>query len=219
MLVKDCMTRHPIMISPDTLAAEAERLMVENGIRHLPVVEDGKRLVGLMTRGRLALKPDMLGSLNVWEISRYVLNVKVRDLMVKGRSVRCIDGDRTVERAAAVMGEHGVGCLIVVDGDMSVVGIVTKVDIFQAFEEMLGLPRQGIRVTVRMAEQPGEFVKLINALAARQWGVMGIGTFPSPRQPGYYDAVVKIPDVSLEEVQAELSQIPGQKIVDIRSVV
>lgn len=218
MLVKDCMTRHPIMISPDTPAAEAERLMAENSIRHLPVVEDGKRLVGLITRGRLSLKPNLLGSLNVWEISRYISNLKVRDLMVKGRSVRAIDGERTVERAAAVMSENRIGCLPVVDGDNIVVGIVTEIDIFVAFEEMLGLPREGIRVTVRMRDLPGEFAKLMGILADLKWGVMGIGTFPSPRKEGYYDTVIKIPDVTLEEVQAELSKVGGQEIVDIRAV-
>ncbi|MCB0112754.1 MAG: CBS domain-containing protein [Caldilineaceae bacterium] len=218
MLVKDCMTRHPIMISPETPAEEAERLMVENGIRHLPVVEDGKRLVGLLTRSRLSLKPDAMGSLNVWEISRYVSNVKVRDLMVKRRALKSIEPDRAIERAAAVMSEHRIGCLPVVDADFSVVGIVTEIDVFAAFEEMLGLPRDGIRVTVRMRNQPGEFAKLIGVLAARQWGVMGIGTFPSPRKDGYYDAVIKIPDVTLDDVQAELSKLEGQQIVDIRAV-
>ena len=64
MLVKDCMTRHPIMVSPSTAAAEAQRLMTDNRIRHLPVVGDGKRLVGLVTRMSLAIDPAILGSLD-----------------------------------------------------------------------------------------------------------------------------------------------------------
>ena len=47
MLVKDFMTRHPIMVSPEMAAAEAQRLMTENDVRHLPVVGDGKILKGL----------------------------------------------------------------------------------------------------------------------------------------------------------------------------
>jgi len=52
MLVKDCMTRHPVMAPPTMMAAEAEHLMHENRIRHLPVVEDGK-LLGLISIGDL----------------------------------------------------------------------------------------------------------------------------------------------------------------------
>ena len=71
MLVKDYMTRHPIMIAPDTPAVDAQNLMIENNVRHLPVVGDGKRLLGLITRERLRVPPTDLGSLNVWEISRF----------------------------------------------------------------------------------------------------------------------------------------------------
>ncbi len=83
MLVKDCMTRHPIMVSPEVPAADAEKLMAENHVRHLPVIGDGKRLLGLLTRQRLALKPDAMASLNVWEISRFLSNLSVSDLMLK----------------------------------------------------------------------------------------------------------------------------------------
>jgi CBS domain-containing protein len=35
MLVKDCMTRHPTLISIDTPLTEAQQIMAENKIRHL----------------------------------------------------------------------------------------------------------------------------------------------------------------------------------------
>jgi len=46
MLVKDYMTRHPLMAAPTMPIVEAQRYMGENNIRHLPVVGDGKRLLG-----------------------------------------------------------------------------------------------------------------------------------------------------------------------------
>jgi hypothetical protein len=81
---------------------------------------------------------------------------------------------------------------------------------------MLGLPASGIRVTVRMPNQHGDFAKLTAALSANTMGVMGIGSFPSPRREGYYDVVVKIPGVTAEAVEQALSGIEGQEIVDIR---
>lgn len=219
MLVRDCMTRHPILISPNWSASEAERLMSENRIRHLPVVEDGKRLVGLITRQRLSMKPEMLGSLNVWEISRYLADLKVKQMMIKRKAIITVDEDRSVERAASLMSENKIGCLPVVDDDDVVVGVVTEVDISRAFQEMLGLPVEGLRVTVRMPNRPGEFAKLTRAIADRGWGVMGIGTFPSRRNPGFYDAVLKIPNVTEEEVRAELSKVEDQEVVDVRAIV
>lgn len=218
MLVKDCMTRHPVMISLSTKAAEAENLMTENKVRHLPVVGDGKRLEGLVTRQSLTIKPDMLGSLNVWEITRYLANMTVKDLMVSLGEVVAIAPDRTIERAARTMSEHKIGCLPVVE-DGIVVGIITEVDLMNAFQMMLGLPASGIRVTVRMPNQRGEFAKLAAALSNNGWGVMGIGSFPSPRREGFYDVVVKIPGGDAAEIEAAFNEIPGQEVVDIRTSV
>lgn len=219
MLIRDCMTRHPILAPLSLRASEAQALMAENNIRHLPIVGDGKRLAGLITRERLAVKADMLGSLNVWEISRFLSDQRVRDLMIKAKDVITITPERTVERAAAMMTEHKIGCLPVVEEGDLVVGIVTENDLLRSYQEMLGLPSEGVRVTVRMPNQHGEFVKLMAVLVEQQWGVMGIGTFPTRRDPGTYDAVIKIPNVTIEEVQKALAGIPNQTIVDIRAAV
>ncbi len=180
MLVQDCMTRHPIMVSKNTPAGEAQQIMAENKVRHLPVVADGKQLVGLVTRTRLALKSDALGSLNVWEISRYVSDLAVKDLMLKRRQVQIISPTRTIERAARLMTDYRIGCLPVVEDRDVVVGIITEVDVMRAFQEMMGLPSAGVRVTMRMPNQPGEFNKLMSVVAAQGWGVLGVGSFPTP---------------------------------------
>lgn len=219
MLIKDCMTRHPVMVSPRTTASEAQQIMAENQIRHLPVVESGKQLVGLLTRQRLVLKPETLGSLNVWEISRYLTGLTVQQVMVKARDLITITPERTVERAAAIMTAQKIGCLPVVDESNIVVGIVTKSDLLNSFQMMLGLRSEGVRVTVRMPDGPAELVKMMAVLVERNWCVTGIGTFPARRHPGYYDAVVKLPGVTVEEVQAAFAQVPGQKIIDIRVAV
>jgi acetoin utilization protein AcuB len=211
------MMRHPIMITPTTRAAEAQQIMAENKVRHLPVVGDGKRLLGLITRTRLHLKPDTLASLNMWEITRYLTNVTVKDVMLKAERVHTITPDRTIERAAHVMTDHKIGCLPVIE-DGVVVGILSDVDLLHAFQAMLGLPAEGVRVTMRMPDREGEFAKLTTVIAEQGWGIMGIGSFPTPRQPGFYDMVLKIPRISLAQVREVLSGVPDQEIVDIREV-
>ena len=220
MLVRDCMTYHPIMVAPTMPLSEAQQLMADNRIRHLPVVEDGKRLVGLLTRDSLRLKPDVLGSLNVWEISRSLAGLTVRQAMIKLPQVKLITPNRSVERAAGVMLENKVGCLPVVEDEKNkvVVGIVTAVDMLHSLQEMLGLPDTGVRVTVRMQNKKGEFARLMGVLAEQGWGVMGIGTFPVRKDPSMYNTVIKINDVDPEEVRAVFSKVDGQEITDLRTV-
>lgn len=216
MLVKDCMMRHPAMISPDALATDAQQVMAENKIHHLPVVGDGKRLVGLLTRQRLTLEPDTLGSLNVWEIGRYLYGLKVKKIMIPLNRVYTIEPHHTVEQAARTLAEHEIGCLPVIDKDKVVVGLITETDLLRSYPEMLGLPVPGVRVTMRMPDQFGEFNKLMSIMGQHELCVMGVGTYPSPRKDGYYDAVVKISKTSMSEVEAVLGQVPGQEIIDIR---
>ncbi|MGB9592631.1 MAG: CBS domain-containing protein, partial [Anaerolineae bacterium] len=108
MLVKDYMTRHPFVAEPSMSIVEAQRLMGENNIRHLPVVGEGKRLLGLVTRSSLLVDPRRLSSLDVWEIARYLSGLTVRDVMIKARDVITIHPDATIEDAARIMVERKV---------------------------------------------------------------------------------------------------------------
>ncbi|MFC1879806.1 CBS domain-containing protein [Chloroflexota bacterium] len=217
MLVNDCMMRHPILITPETHAAEAQKILSENKIRHLPVVGDGKRLKGLISRQRLSFKPDELGSLNIWEITRKLSGLKVKDVMVKPADIHTIEADRAIERAASIMTANKIGCLPVLEDDV-VVGIITETDLLNAFQEMLGLPAEGVRVTVRMPEDE-KFINLAAVIVEQGWGIMGIGSFPSSRHPGFWDVVLKIPRVTPEQVKEALSRLERQKVVDIRESV
>jgi acetoin utilization protein AcuB len=172
----------------------------------------------LVTRTRLALKSDALGSLDVWEISRYVSELTVKELMLKRREIQVVTPQRTIERAARLMADFKVGCLPVVEDHDVVVGILTEVDVMRAFQEMMGLPTPGVRVTMRMPNRSGEFNKLMSVVAEKGWGVMGVGSFPTPRREDSYDLVLKLPDLSKEEVETTLSAVPDQVIVDIRTI-
>jgi CBS domain-containing protein len=59
--VGDAMTRHPIVVDPDTRVAEAAREMADRGIKRVPVVDEGGKLVGIVSRAdimRLFTRPD-----------------------------------------------------------------------------------------------------------------------------------------------------------------
>ena len=215
MLVKDYMTRHPLMAAPTMPIVEAQRYMGENNIRHLPIIGAGKRLLGLVTKQSLLVQPGTLGSLNVWEITRFLSNLTVGDVMVKAQDVVTIEQDATIEEAARIMVKSKIGCLPVLEEGI-VVGIITETDMLAQLMEMMVARVPGVRVTVRMPDSTGELAKLVNAINAQGWPIMACGGARPPKQPDKWDAVVKIPHVSQEEVVAVLKQVEGQEIVDVR---
>jgi acetoin utilization protein AcuB len=215
MLVKDYMTRHPIMISPETPAAEAQQLMIENRVRHLPVVGDGKRILGLITRDRLRVPPTDLGSLNIWEISRLLSHLKVKDVMVKENDLITIDPDETLECAAQEMIKNKVGCLPVVEDEV-VVGIITEIDMLAELSNLLGGNVPGVRLTIRVPDQVGEYAKITSAIANNGWGIYTSGGVPAPKRPGFWDVIIKVRGAPRDELVPVLEKIEGQEIIDVR---
>jgi acetoin utilization protein AcuB len=215
MFVKDYMTRHPVMVEPTISIVEAQGIMAEAKVRHLPVIGSGKRLVGLVTRQRMRIPPTELASLNMWEITRFLSDLTVEDVMVKGDDLITTGPDTTLEEAAQVMVENKIGCLPVLEEGI-VVGIITETDMLVQLADLLGGYVPGVRVTMRVPDEVGEAAKVTSAIASQGWGIYASGSHAAPKHPGYWDIVLKVQGGSKEEVIAALEQVEDQEIIDVR---
>lgn len=215
MLVKDYMTRHPVMAEPSMSLVEAQHMMAQTKVRHLPVVETGKRLVGLVTRQTLRIPPTELASLNVWEITRFLSNLKLEDVMVKEREVITTEANVPLEQAAQVMIQNKIGALPVLEEGI-VVGIITEIDMMTQLTELLGGNVPGVRATIRMPNRQGELAKVTRAISDQGWGIYASGGVPTPKDPSHWDCVIKVRNVSKDELVAVLEGIEDQEVIDVR---
>ncbi|HXF73376.1 MAG TPA: CBS domain-containing protein [Actinomycetota bacterium] len=58
---EDVMTKEVVTVGPDTTVREAVRVLLEAGVKRLPVLDEGRRVVGIVSRGDLLgpfLRPD-----------------------------------------------------------------------------------------------------------------------------------------------------------------
>lgn len=218
MLVRDYMTRHPILADPEMSVVDAQRYMAEANIRRLPVVGDGKRLLGLVTRQSLMMDPGRLGSLNMWELAGYLSRLTVKDVMIKAKDVTTIGPNLTIEEAARIMVEKKIGSLPVVENGV-VIGIITETDLLAQLTSMMNLRSPGVRATVRMpTDLVGGLARLVNAVAAKGWGINALGGSVNPRDPSQWDAVIKIEGVTKDELIEVLRQVEDETIVDVREI-
>jgi acetoin utilization protein AcuB len=213
MFVKDYMTRHPVMIEPTMSVVKAQGLMAEAKVRHLPVVGSGKRLAGLVTRERLRIPPSELGSLNVWEITRFLSEMTVKSVMVKGSDVMTVGPDTTLEEAAEIMVKNKIGCLVVLEEGV-VVGIITEIDMLIELVNLLGGSVPGVRLTLRLPDRVGSFADITSAIAAQGWGIYGSGCLSTPKQPGHWDYVIRVRNVKEGELVAALQGIEDLEIIN-----
>jgi len=135
------MTEDVVSIGPDTPVDEIARLMWENNLGTLPVVEN-QRLIGILTDFDLITRqskfnaPIYLPFLDAYfrvpgsgdrEQLRRILATTARELM--SSDVMTINLDTTVQEAATVMYDKRINALPVVDGTGKMVGIVSRADI------------------------------------------------------------------------------------------
>jgi acetoin utilization protein AcuB len=203
------------MVEPTMSIVEAQGIMAEMQVRHLPVVEQGKRLVGLVTRESMRIPPTELASLNVWEITRFLSNMTIADVMVKRENLVTTGPDAALEEAAQVMIRKKIGCLPVVDEGV-VVGIITEIDMMAQLTELLGGNVPGVRVTIRMPNREGELAKVTGAISEQGWGIYASGGVPTPKDPDHWDCVFKVRDVPKEELLAVLEKVEGHEVIDVR---
>jgi CBS domain-containing protein len=138
MNVADVMTRNPMTIDPEAPVGTAVAVMAEERMRHLPVVDAGGALVGIVTDRDLrgaAMMPEMAQHLSATARRRLLdLGARLESLRVKDVMTwhpMTTSPETPLSQAAALMFEHRVGCLPVVEGP-KVVGIVTDRDVLKA---------------------------------------------------------------------------------------
>jgi acetoin utilization protein AcuB len=213
MLVKEIMTPHPVVVEPEIPVTRAQRLMREDNIRHLPVVREGRGLVGLVTRDSLnRALPSELSSLSIWEINYQLSRIQIRDVMVK--PVITVTEDVTVEEAARIMISRKIGCLPVMR-EGALVGIVTDIDLLGALSSLMGWRQPGVRVTVQVPDETGQLARVATAIAQAGGLLVGGGAYPSD-QPLRSNIVFKVRNVSIEELAALLKDMEDVEILDIR---
>lgn len=127
-LVKDSMTSPVISISIDTDLTDARKIMTDNKVRRLPVVDNDK-LVGIVSfTDVLEAKPSSVASMSTWELSYLISNLKIKDIMTA--DVLSIDQNDSIADAARMMLENKFSGIPVTDNG-NLIGIITESDLFR----------------------------------------------------------------------------------------
>lgn len=128
--VQDCMTSPAITAFASVPISLAQNLMDEYNIRHLPVVDDSNRIVGILSSGDIRrASPSDATSLSVWEVRYLWDKLTVENAMT--HQVVTIAADATMLDAVQLMMENRFNSLPVVDASRHVVGMLTEVDVFR----------------------------------------------------------------------------------------
>jgi acetoin utilization protein AcuB len=138
------MTGAPIAVEADASALAALDLMFDHGIRHLPVIDAERRVIGVVgfsdLRAALPI-PLSLSSPPASSERAELRGDRVSDVMSDAPIT--IGALEPLEDAARLMLEHRIGCLPVVDAEGRIDGILSETDLLQALLTALWTERHG----------------------------------------------------------------------------
>lgn len=135
MKVSRYMTAKVITARPDDGVRKTFFRMREHRVRHLPVVDEGGKLVGFVSDRDLR-RPDWVDQdVDISHAYQLEDDLQVQDLMSTNLVVT--HTYESVEKAVDVFLEHRYGALPVLNKDEELVGILSSIDLLKAFADLL----------------------------------------------------------------------------------
>ena len=212
MLVRERMSTKPVTITADVPITEALRIMRQNQVRRLPVLDEAGKLIGIVSeKDLLYASPSPATSLSIYEMHYMLSRLQVTELMTADPVT--VTPDTLLEEAALIMADSKIGGLPVVK-DGNLVGIITETDIFKVFLELLGAREKGLRLTLRIPERMGEMARITTAIARLGGNILALGSFLGD-DPTTGIVTVKLVDVPADKLEAAMQEL-DLEILDIR---
>ncbi len=113
-LVGDIISKPPIVARADIGIADASKILIENNINHLPIVDENGQLIGIVTS---------------WDIAKAVAqNKKSINEIMTTRIISCTVNE-PIDVLARMMGRNNISGVPVIDKHGKVVGMITAEDL------------------------------------------------------------------------------------------
>jgi CBS domain-containing protein len=217
MKIRDIMSTRVISIAPDASVLEAIRLMLQNHISGLPVIDSSGAVVGVVTEGdflrrgetgterkrprwlEFLLGPGRLADEYVKTHARQVNNVMTREVVT-------IAEDAGLDEAVDIMERRRIKRLPVVRGGQ-VVGIVSRANLLHALVSLAAAAPPPTLADTAIREA------LLAQFARQTWAPAALV------DPVVKDGVVELWGTITEEAQREALKVCAENIPGVKSVV
>lgn len=164
MFVGDRMSKDLITAGPEMTIFDAQKLMVEKNIRHLPVIDGAGKLIGIVTDrdvrdsmpSTLLKKPDY--DITLGKIG----NHPIGDIMT--RDPMTIYAYYTLQDTLLVMQKRKVGALPVIDEEGYLKGILSTRDLLTAFVNIMNIDEPGSLLCILTKAQRGQMKKIVDII-------------------------------------------------------
>lgn len=165
MFISKVMTRNVVTIGEDADISQAQQRMSKHLIRHLPVVDENDRLIGIVTDRdiRSVLPSSQFAKEKCLEEYNYVSKSSIKDIMTRNPvTISPID---TIQDALILLHKKHFGALPVVVEQQKLIGIISVSDLLREFINVLGLEEPGMLLCIIVENKIGQMKKIVDAIS------------------------------------------------------
>lgn len=135
MKISHYMTPKVISAHPEDGIRKTFFLMREHSIRHIPVLDENRRLIGILSDRDLRRPEWVEESLDVSHVYNLDDNLAVKDLMTT--DVKVVYTYDSIRKANRFFIDHRFGALPVLNKEEELVGMLSAIDVLRAFEDYM----------------------------------------------------------------------------------
>ncbi len=164
MFISKSMTQTVVTVGEETDVLKARELMVAHRIRHLPVIDDDDRLIGMVSDRDIRSVLPRSAYQAAAEGAPITAEKPIPVSEIMTRNPVSISPHNTIEDALLRIQDIRVGAFPVVDDQGKLVGVLSVRDLLRAFIAVLGIEEPGTLLGILVEEKIGQMKKIVDTI-------------------------------------------------------
>ncbi|MDQ0215029.1 acetoin utilization protein AcuB [Oikeobacillus pervagus] len=186
MIIEEIMKKDLITLQPDATIKTALHLLRTNKIRHIPVIDNNLKLIGLISdRDIKEAIPSILQKESQEDLLSKPIHLFMKKDVITGHPLDF------VEDVAVIFYEHNIGCLPILNEDQ-LVGIVTETDVMRTFVELTGANQPGSRFEIKVPNKAGVLYEVVKIIKKRNSMIHSVLVYPDKSDDRYKILVFRV---------------------------
>ncbi|GAB3065423.1 acetoin utilization AcuB family protein [Virgibacillus ainsalahensis] len=186
MLVEEIMKTEVITLPPTASIAKALELLQTNKIRHIPIVDEAKAVIGIVSDRDVR---DASPSVFYRNADKIELQNEIQSIM--SHPVVTVHPMDFVEEIASIFYDEEFAALPVAKNNR-LVGIVTEKDMLHTLIQLTGTNVQSSHIEVKVPHRPGILPEVAAIFGQRKVNIVSVLIYPFKDDPAFKILVFRI---------------------------
>jgi acetoin utilization protein AcuB len=201
MIIEEIMKTNIITLAQNDSINEAYKRMLQYKIRHLPIVDENRNLLGIVSDRdiRDALPSILIDSKEQKEILEKPIETIMKTTVITGHPLDF------VEEMGTVFYEHHISCLPIVKAN-KLVGIITKTDLLHTLVELTGAHQPSSQIEIKAPNRAGVLSEMTSVFLRRKTNILSILIYPYKQDENFKIIVLRVQTINPTRLIEDLEQ-------------